>query len=201
MNSIADRYISELKKAYYKAKGKAIWDHFESVKHGASQDNIDELKTDCPAIPEVLIHLLQYVDGTYWRTYGDEDIALTLLGSDLFKLDYYLLSSQQILENQGDAPYNFQDYLYEGYDGVDRDEKILSNAKDLDWLHFADCTNNGGTSQLYIDYSPSEKGKMGQIVRFLHDPNEFEVIADSFEAYLQMLIANEFSFIREGYLE
>ncbi|QNK78493.1 SMI1/KNR4 family protein [Winogradskyella sp. PAMC22761] len=201
MNSIADRYISELKKAYYNSKGKAIWDHFECVKHGASQDNIDELKTDCPAIPEALIHLLQYVDGTYWRTYGDEDIALTLLGSDLFKLDYYLLSSQQILENQGDAPYNFQDYLDGEYDGVDRDEKILENAKDLHWLHFADCTNNGGTSQLYIDFSPSEKGEMGQIVRFLHDPNEFEVIADSFEAYLQMLIANEFSFIREGYLE
>ena len=201
MNTIADRYISELKKAYYKAKGKEIWDHFESVKHGASQENLDELKADCPAIPEALIHLLQYVDGTYWRTYGDEDIALTLLGSDLFKLDYYLLSSQQILENQADAPYNFQDYLDGEYDDVDRDEKILSNAKDLDWLHFADCTNNGGTSQLYIDFSPSEKGKMGQIVRFLHDPNELEVIADSFEAYLQMLIANEFSFIREGYLE
>jgi hypothetical protein len=38
------------------------------------------------------------------------------------------------------------------------------------------------------------------VVRFLHDPNEFEVIADSFEAYLQMLIDTEFSFIREGYL-
>ncbi|WP_299779032.1 SMI1/KNR4 family protein [uncultured Formosa sp.] len=201
MNSIADRYISKLKKAYYKAKGKAIWDHFESVKHGASQDDINELKADCPAIPEALIQLLHYVDGTYWRTYGDEDIAFTLLGSDLSKRDYYLLSSQQILENQGDAPYNFQDYLDGEYDGVDRDEKILKHAKDLDWLHFADCTNNGGTSQLYIDFSPSEKGKMGQIVRFLHDPNGFEVIADSFEAYLQMLMDNEFSFIREGYLE
>ncbi|MBF8150017.1 SMI1/KNR4 family protein [Winogradskyella sp. F6397] len=201
MNNTVDRYISGLKNAYYNAKGKAIWDHFESVKHGASQDKINELKTDCPAIPEALIHLLQYVDGTYWRTYGDEDIALTLLGSDLFKLDYYLLSSQQILVNQGDAPYNFQDYLYEGYDGVDIDEKLLKHAKDLNWLHFANCTNNGGTSQLYIDYSPSDKGKIGQVVRYLHDPNEFEVIADSFEAYLQMLMDKEFSFIREGYLE
>ncbi len=201
MNNIVDTYISGLKNAYYNAKGKEIWNHFESVKHGVSQENIEELKIDCPAIPEALIHLLQYVDGTYWRTYGDEDIAFTLLGSDLFKLDYYLLSSQQILENQGDAPYNFQDYLDGEYDGVDIDEKLLKHAKDLDWLHFANCTNNGGTSQLYIDYSPSDKGKMGQIVRYLHDPNEFEVIADSFEAYLQMLMDNEFSFIREGYLE
>lgn len=201
MNNIVDTYISGLKNAYYNAKGKEIWDHFESVKHGASQENIEELKIDCPAIPEALIHLLQYVDGTYWRKYGDEDIAFTLLGSDLFKRDYYLLSSQQILENQGDAPYNFQDYLYEGYDGVDIDEKLLKHAKDLNWLHFANCTNNGETSQLYIEYSPSNKGKIGQIVRYLHDPNEFEVIADSFEAYLQMLIDNKFSFIREGYLK
>lgn len=201
MNNTVDRYILGLKNAYYNAKGKAIWDNFESVKHGASQDHIDELKADFPAIPEALIHLLQYVDGTYWRTYGDEDIAFTLLGSDLVKRDYYLLSSQQIVENQGDAPYNFQDYLDGEYDGVDIDEKLLKYAKDLDWLHFADCTNNGGTSQLYIDYSPSDKGKVGQIVRYLHDSNEFEVIADSFEAYLQMLIDNKFSFIREGYLE
>jgi cell wall assembly regulator SMI1 len=200
MNNIADRYISGLKKAYYNAKGKDIWSHFENVKHGATQEDLDKLKADCPAIPDTLIHLLQYVDGTYWRTYGDEDVAFTILGSDLSKRGYYLLSSQQILENKDDASSNYQDYLDGEYDGVDIDEKILKNAKDLHWLHFADCTNNGGTSQLYIDYSPTEKGKIGQVVRFLHDPNEFEVIADSFEAYLQMLIDTEFSFIREGYL-
>ncbi|WP_166382384.1 SMI1/KNR4 family protein [Polaribacter sp. 11A2H] len=201
MDNIVDTYISGLKNAYYNAKGKEIWGHFENIKHGASQENLNELKADCPAIPKALIYLLQYVDGTYWRTYGDEDIAFTLLGSDLSKCRYYLLSSQQILDNQGDAPYNFQDYLYGEYDIVDIDEKILKNAKDLNWLHFSDCTNNGGTSQLYIDYSPSEKGKIGQVVRFLHDPNEFEVIADSFDAYLQMLIDNKFHFITEDSIE
>lgn len=123
------------------------------------------------------------------------------MGSDLSKCRYYLLSSQQILENQDDALYNYQDYLDGEYDGVDIDQKILKYAKDLNWLHFSDCTNNGGTSQLYIDYSPSEKGIKGQIVRFLHDPNEFEVIADSFEDYLQMLIDNEFHFITEDSIE
>ncbi|QXP59979.1 SMI1/KNR4 family protein [Olleya sp. HaHaR_3_96] len=201
MDTIADKYISGLKRAYYNAKGKDIWDHFENIKHGASQEDLDKLKAACPNISNALINLLQYVDGTYWRTYGDEDIAFTLLGSDLSKRRYYLLSSQQILENQDDAPYNYQDYLDGEYDGVDIDEKILKNAKDLNWLHFSDCTNNGGTSQLYIDYSPSEKGTIGQVVRFLHDPNEFEVIANSFDAYLQMLIDYEFHFIREDNLD
>ena len=201
MKTIADTYLSGLKCAYYKAKGKVIWDHFESIKYGATLENLAKLKIACPSIPNALINLLQYVDGTYWRTYGEEDIAFTMLGSDLSKCQYYLLSSQQILENKDDAPYNYQDYLDGEYDGVDIDEKILKNAKDLNWLHFSDCTNNGGTSQLYIDYSPSAEGKIGQVVRFLHDPNEFEVIADSFDAYLQMLIDNQFHFITEDSIE
>ena len=57
--------------------------------------------------------------------------------------------------------------------------------------------NNGGTSQLFIDFSPSEQGKKGQIVRFLHDPDEFKVIAESFDKYLEKLIDNEYNFIDE----
>lgn len=65
------------------------------------------------------------------------------------------------------------------------------------WLHFSDCMNNGGTSQLFIDFSPSDKGVKGQIVRFLHDPDEIKVIADSFEEYLQQLIDDGYDFINE----
>ena len=55
--------------------------------------------------------------------------------------------------------------------------------------------NNGGDSQLYIDFSPSEKGKKGQIIRFMHDPDTLDVIADSFDDYLQMIINNNYDFI------
>jgi len=71
------------------------------------------------------------------------------------------------------------------YEKVHIDEKITDQPYSLKWLHFSDCMNNGGTSQLFIDFSPSEKGTKGQIVRFLHDPDEFSVIADSFEEYLK----------------
>lgn len=60
--------------------------------------------------------------------------------------------------------------------------------------------NNGGSSQLFIDFSPSEKGVKGQIIRFLHDPDEMKVIANSFDEYLQMLIDNEYAFINEDTL-
>lgn len=48
-----------------------------------------------------------------------------------------------------------------------------------------------------MDFSPSEKGKRGQIVRFVHDPDEFRVIADSFDEYLQLLINTGYNFIDE----
>lgn len=56
--------------------------------------------------------------------------------------------------------------------------------------------NNGGTSSLYIDFAPSESGKKGQIVRYLHDPDELKVIADSFDEFLDMLMERDFAFIQ-----
>lgn len=58
-----------------------------------------------------------------------------------------------------------------------------------------------GTSQLFIDFLPSAEGKKGQIVRYLHDPDELVIIADSFDEYLQMLMENEYDFINEDSLD
>ena len=67
----------------------------------------------------------------------------------------------------------------------------------MKWLHFSDCMNNAGTSQLFIDFLPSEKGVKGQIVRFLHDPDKIEVIADSFDEYLEKFMEYGLDFISE----
>ena len=64
------------------------------------------------------------------------------------------------------------------------------------WLHFSDCMNNGGTSQLFIDFNPLGGGRAGQVVRFLHDPDSYAVIADGFEEYLQRLIDCGYAFVR-----
>ena len=36
-----------------------------------------------PEVPNELINILEYVDGTYWREYAGEEIAFYFLGSDL----------------------------------------------------------------------------------------------------------------------
>lgn len=201
MNPTAKQYISGLKKAYLDNNAQEIWEHFEKIKHSANNEDITKLTEIYPEIPSSLIELLEYVDGTYWREYAGEEITLYFLGSDMGEYPYYLLSSREIIENQNIAKEYYSDYIDREYGEEDIDEKITNNSENLRWLHFSDCMNNGGTSQLFIDFSPSEKGKKGQIVRFVHDPDEFSVIADSFDEYLQYLMNKEYDFINEDILE
>lgn len=197
MNTTAEKYITGLKNAYFENNAKETWEHFEKIKHGASKEDIVKLKQVFPNIPDTLIMLLEYVDGTYWREYAGEEINFYFLGSDIEAYPYYLLSSKEIIENQNLVIKYYLDYIDRKYDEVDIDEKITSKSNELKWLHFSDCINNGGTSQLFIDFSPSEKGKKGQVVRFLHDPDDFRVIADSFEEYLKKVMDNGYNFINE----
>ena len=67
--NIAEKYIKELKKAYYKNGEKEIWDNFEKIKEGASEEDIKKLKEEYPEVPDSLIELLKNVDGTYFRKY------------------------------------------------------------------------------------------------------------------------------------
>jgi len=198
---IVKQYLAGLEKAYFDNGAKETWGHFEKIKHGATKEDIEKIKSLYPEVPNSLISLLEFVDGTYWREYKGEEITLYFLGSDVEEYPYYLLSSREIVENQNEAIEYYSDYIERKYEEVEIDEKITNQSNSLKWLHFSVCMNNGGTSQLFIDFSPSEKGTKGQIVRFLHDPDEIIVIADSFEEYLKKLIDNEYDFINEDILE
>jgi len=164
---------------------------------GAAKEDIATLRAEYPNCPESLICLLENIDGTYWRKYGDNKIAVCILGSGVEEdtYPYYLLSTQQMLESSKEE--EDISYLLEYQDDEEAvDPKI--NQEGLlpgKYLHFSDCMNNGGTSRLYIDFNPSDKGVSGQIIRFIHDPDEYEVIADSFDEYLQNLIDGGFIYL------
>ena len=79
------------------------------------------------------------------------------------------------------------------------DDRLTDDVDNIRWLCFSDCMNNGGTSSLFVDFTPSEKGKVGQIVRFLHDPDQIAVIADSFDEFLEMLVNSGMRFIDKEY--
>lgn len=199
--NLARKYVEGLKEAYYENDAAKVWDHFEKVMHGADQEDLEKLKALYPDIPDSLLQLLEIVDGTYWRKYGGETVSLLFLGSDMEEYPYYLLSAQQMIDTK-DQFSSWGDYLItREYDDFPVDEGICDDMDRLCFLHFSDCTNNGGTSQLFIDFSPSAKGTKGQVLRYLHDPDELVIVADSFDEYLQMLMDESYDFINEESLE
>lgn len=164
---------------------------------GATKEDIDALRSQYPNCPESLIALLENIDGTYWRKYGEKEIAVCILGSDIEEYPYYLLSTQQMLESSKEE--EDISYLLEYEDDEDAVDPKINRDGLLpgQYLHFSDCMNNGGTSRLFIDFNPSDEGVTGQIVRFLHDPDQYEVIANSFDEYLHNLIDSGFDFLDE----
>ena len=199
--ALARAYFDGLKEAYLREGGQELWDHFSSVAQGASQEDIDRLLELYPDAPESLIELLRLVDGTYHRVYGQERVLFYTLGSDVEEYPYYLLSARQMVETRHKAKEFYDYFVTREYDDIPVDEGVCDDLDKLHWLHFSDCCNNGGTSQLFIDFSPSAKGKKGQVLRFLHDPDEMVIAADSFDEYLQMLMDNEYDFINEDTVE
>ncbi|MDE7184576.1 MAG: SMI1/KNR4 family protein [Lachnospiraceae bacterium] len=192
--NIAQEYVEGLKEAYHENELGEEWDTFEAVMHGADRADLEKLRKLYPDIPESLIQLLKIVDGTYWREYGGREYGIYFLGSDIEEYPYYLLSAEQMTDTE-DFDW-IKDYIDRKYaDDVEIDEEITDDSEKMCWLHFSDCMNNGGTSQLFIDFSPAPKGTKGQVVRFLHDPDNLAVIAESFDEYLRMLMEDEYWFI------
>lgn len=198
--SLAQDYMDGLKEAYERYGEGRKWEHLEEVMQGASIEDIDKLRALYPDVPDTLISLLKMVDGTYFRKYGDEEVTFYLLGSDVDEGEYpyYLLSVQQMMDAEGEIPQWGDDLISpEGKAYGYIDERICDYEENARLLRFSDCVNNGGTSQLFIDFAPSAKGTEGQIVRYLHDPDELKVIADSFDDYLRMIMDGGYGFIND----
>lgn len=138
-------------------------------------------------VPITMINLLKIINGTsdYTEFLGYKDIP------------YCLFNCQKILDTD---MYFIKYCLKEVFDFDPKyiDEKIDINNENLKWFKIGqDSFNNGGTSSIYIDMTPSNKGTIGQIVRFVHDPDTYDVIANSMEDFLQMIIDDDFSFLSE----
>jgi len=164
---------------------------------GASRAQLDDVRRLYPQCPSTLLGLLARINGTYWQEYAGEKIQVLMLGSDVFEYPYYLLSAEQIIE-EGTRHRRSIAEIYAGY--LDEYPDLVDPRIDMalpmnQRLCFSHCMNNGGTSQLFIDFNPTATGRVGQVVRFLHDPDSYVVIADDFDQYLQGLIDGNYAFI------
>ncbi|MFY0518577.1 SMI1/KNR4 family protein [Lysinibacillus sp. UGB7] len=162
---------------------------------GATEHQIYALLAVFPQCPQSLISLLKDVNGTYYCKHGAHTICVLVLGSDLYEYPYYLKSIEQIMnDDHMDAEDSILDRYGEFMDQIELDERINIHVPLRERLCFSDCMNNGGTSCLYIDFTPNERGTVGQIIRYVHDPDSYEVIAPSFDVYLQQLMDGAYEF-------
>jgi len=172
-----------------------------SLASGASTQQIAALSAAYPNCPSSLLGLVSRINGTYWQAYGDSTVSVLMLGSDVDggEYPYYLLSIEQMLVESASAlaaesiaqVYEGAILARSGLLGSHIDPSVPMGRR----LCFAHCMNNGGTSILYIDFDPAPGGTVGQIVRFLHDPDNYAVIANSFDAYLQQLIEGNYRYV------
>lgn len=166
---------------------------------GASDADLQRLRAQWPQVPASLVELLSRVDGTHFRQYPKGEVCVLMLGSDVGDYPYYLRSVAQIFDDQQQWDDSIRS-IYEEW--LDEEPEILGAGIDADLpmsrrLCFSHCMNNGGTSMLYLDFDPTPSGSVGQVVRYLHDPDSYVVIAPSFDAYLQQLIDRDYAFINE----
>ncbi|MEE4148479.1 SMI1/KNR4 family protein [Pseudomonas viridiflava] len=192
--SLVDTYLAGLRKALPAERLNEL-----KHAHGASTADVQRLNDRYPLCPASLVELLGQIDGTHYRDYPDGRVMVLVLGSDVFEYPYYLSSIAQILE-ESDTYTRSIAQIYAGY--LDEEPDLVGPGIDIslgmhERLCFSHCMNNGGSSKLYIDFNPVAGGNVGQVVRYLHDPDSYKVIAPSFDHYLQQLIDENYAFVFE----
>lgn len=195
MKNICNEFINGLDKKYHNSDEilEAKYSDFIEKKKGISNEELDNLIKVFPDIPKSLLELLKYSNGT--------DIYCFQSDVEGGKYPYYLINSSEMIEAKDDAKIYYCDYISRrNTDDVEIDDKITNDVDNVKWLLFSNCMNNGGTSQLFIDFTPSKTGKVGQIIRYLHDPDSIVVIADSFDEFLEQIINSNYKFI-DGEIE
>lgn len=185
---IYNKYIEGLKIKYLSvdSEQKKEYQTFITNKKGITDEEMKDLLKEYPDIPTTLLELLKYSNGT--------DIHFFQSDVDDGKYPYYLISSSEMIKTKNIVQEHYSDFITREFDD-EVDDKITDDINNIKWLLFSNCTNGGATSQLFIDFTPSEKGKKGQVVRYLHDPNSMIVIADSFDQFLSQIINSNYTFI------
>lgn len=64
-----------------------------------------------------------------------------------------------------------------------KDDRLTGGWWAPGWIPFA--SGYGGAIVLLVDGSPGPAGQPGQVIAFIHDPDEMTWVAPSFGAYLQ----------------
>ncbi|WML32996.1 SMI1/KNR4 family protein [Clostridium sp. OS1-26] len=98
---------------------------------------------------------------------------------------FYLFSIEEIIEEK-DGFYDDDELMSDYYDEEEISEldcRIKPYLKNRNWIPFAALA--GGSLNLLLDYDPTDRGKEGQIISYIHDPDFIYYVANTFTEMLE----------------
>lgn len=160
--------------------------------NGAINEQIEKFEEKLGIkMPEDMKKLYRYKDGSEW--------FYLLFPNDKCdrEFKYRLLSLAEIEEEKG--YFQNKDALiteFYSYDDDDFTKKLLKRMEDSRvkpylynkrWIPFADAS---GDINLMLDFDPNEEGTYGQIVCYIHDPDEIAYVAKSITEIINNTLLN-----------
>lgn len=170
---------------------------------GASEaELVNAQKTSGIAFDDFLCQLYRYCNGIdeplkfYCKDAPENDAYsfLIKIGDELFPCDFLSLESALCYWKWA------TETAKDDYSRIDtpRDPRIQP-ARLYHSLWFPIAQWNGDSVTVYFDADPSPEGKYGQIIAFLHDPDDVHFIADSMEDFFTQSNQRYFNQIEEIY--
>jgi len=142
---------------------------YESLNDGATDDVLDELE-------ELVNKKLPDNFKEFYRIHNGQDQD----GFGLIDAEE-LLSVERIIEE-----WNVWKELYDQGVFADSVSEADKGVKEVWWNpHWIPITYDGSGNHYCLDMSPDDGGKKGQIIRIWHDSPERELIADSFQEWIE----------------
>ncbi|HZV00708.1 MAG TPA: SMI1/KNR4 family protein [Planctomycetota bacterium] len=156
-----DTYLTRLRKVY-RAEGVKL-----ELNRGATRAQVAKYEKSLGfEVSSTLRELWQTANGTKTPMFARPDV---LSGYNLMSVNESRSERRAFAERAAS---------YDGYEQDEpRDKRIQPNWYDRGWVPFAEF--GGGSLVLIEDHAPTRKGKPGQIIGYVHDPDEIVYVADS----------------------
>ena len=163
------------------------FENYKKIK-GAAEEEIQAFEKEFDiSLPEEVKELYKYKNGTAYpfsllqTTYNDGvEASLFLLSLDEIRHEkYHFFNENKLMAN---------DDFFSSEDIDKLDERIKPFISNERWIPFAQMPNYD--IYLLLDFDPTEKGKPGQIIIYVHDPDFVYWVCDSIQELLQNTISN-----------
>lgn len=198
---IVDEFIQKLEKKYLSLpeddEYRKEFIELQNNRNLLSKEDKNQLLKEYPKTPSSLIKLLEKFGSTSER---DLPIFSTNSFSQYKDIPYSWEDGKYVLNSYAGMIHE-QKYLLLLQDRINDeentlDDKIRTDLNNVKWLAIGQMTNTV-PAYLYIDFTPSEKGKVGQVIilQVLDENIGAFVIADSFDDFLRNIINSGFEFL------